>query len=79
MTAKVAEGIAARFFDDGERMERLNVAFAARCLSALGACRHGAPPTRSWALAFEAGEALRPVVLQHLLVGINAHMNLDLA
>lgn len=30
VTAKVAEGIAAGFFDDGPRMERLDVVFATR-------------------------------------------------
>ena len=78
VTAKVAEGIAAGFFDDGERMQRLDVAFAARYLSALDLYHHGGQPTRSWALAFEAAKASRPIILQHLLVAINAHINLDL-
>jgi hypothetical protein len=78
VTAKVAEGIAAGFFDDGERMARLDVTFAQRYLSALAAHERGARPTRSWEIAFGATGARRPIVLQHLLVGINAHINLDL-
>ena len=78
VTAKVAEGITARFFDDGERMQRLDVAFATRYLEALGLYQHGGSPTRSWQLAFEAARGSRPIILQHLLVGINAHINLDL-
>ena len=35
VTAKVAEGIASGFFDDSERMQRLDVAFATRYLTAL--------------------------------------------
>lgn len=78
VTAKVAEGIARGVFEDGERMERLDVAFASRYLSALALHEKGRRPTRSWEVAFEAAASARPIVLQHLLVGINAHINLDL-
>lgn len=78
VTAKVAEGIAAGFFDDGPRMERLDVTFASRYLDALAAHQAGRPPTRSWDLAFRATAQARPLIVQHLLVGMNAHINLDL-
>lgn len=78
VTARVGEGIAAGFFDDGERMERLDVVFANRYLDALETFHRGGEPTRSWAVAFEAGTRVTPIVLQHLLLGINAHINLDL-
>lgn len=78
VTSKVAEGIAAGFFDDGDRMQRLDVTFATRYLSALELHHGGARPTRSWELALAATSASRPIILQHLLVGINAHINLDL-
>ena len=78
VTAKIKEGLAAGFFDDPERMERLDVLFAARYLDAVAAHRVGGRPTDSWALTFDAGDRWRPLVLQHLLVGINAHINLDL-
>src|SRR5215203_4369433 len=78
VTAKVAEGIATGFFDDGERMERLDVTFANRYLTALTTFEAGDNPTRSWQRAFEATTTARPIVLQHLLAGINAHINLDL-
>ncbi len=77
VTAKVRDGIEDGFFDDGDRMARLDVVFANRYLDALERSLRGGTPTRSWALAFAATDA--PVlVLQHLLVGINAHINLDL-
>ncbi len=38
----------------------------------------GRSTTRSWVTAFDAAKRWRPVVLQHLLLGINAHINLDL-
>ena len=79
VTARIAEGIAAGFFDDGERMERFDVAFAHRYLAAVDGDEHGDTPlTRSWELALRAATASRPLILQHLLVAINAHVNLDL-
>jgi hypothetical protein len=34
--------------------------------------------SKSWRLAFEAEDDWWPLVLQHLLLGMNAHINLDL-
>ena len=78
VTAKVKEGLAAGFFDDAARMERLDAIFADRYLDALAAHDAERTTTASWALTFGAGQQRRPLVLQHLLVGINAHINLDL-
>lgn len=78
VTAKVAEGIAAGFFDDGERMERLDVVFACRYLAALEDFEAGRRCTRSWEMAFKATTFARPLIVQHLLAGMNAHINLDL-
>jgi hypothetical protein len=78
VTAKVKEGIAAGFFDDPGRMERLDVLFADRYLDAVAAFRGGEPVTDSWRLSFDAAGRGRSLILQHLLVGINAHINLDL-
>ena len=78
VTAKVAEGIQAGFFDDGPRMAQLDVRFATRYLTALDEHQRGARPTASWRAAFDACTTTRPLVLQHLLAGINAHINLDL-
>jgi hypothetical protein len=78
VTAKVAEGIDVGFFDDAERMTRLDVVFAGRYLSALRAWQAGDHPTKSWEIAFEAARGANLLVLQHLLLGINAHINLDL-
>lgn len=78
VTEEVAEGIAKGEFDDGARMERLDVVFANRYLEAYVARRAGEPVTESWRLAFDAGRDWWSVVLQHLLLGMNAHINLDL-
>jgi hypothetical protein len=78
VTAKVAEGIASGFFDDGERIQRLDVTFANRYLAALRLFQTGGTSTKSWEIALEATGQARPIILQHLLVEINAHINLDL-
>ncbi|HKJ56477.1 MAG TPA: DUF5995 family protein [Nitriliruptoraceae bacterium] len=78
VTATVRQGIDEDFFDDGPRMARLDVAFANRYLDALAAHAAGGQPTRSWQLAFAAADTGNAIVLQHLLVGISAHINLDL-
>lgn len=78
VTAKVKEGVEAGFFDDGARMEHLDALFADRYLDAIDARRAGRPSTASWELTFDAAGRWRHLVLQHLLVGINAHINLDL-
>ncbi|MDX1622278.1 MAG: DUF5995 family protein [Nitriliruptorales bacterium] len=78
VTAKVRDGILSGFFDDDERMERLDVLFANRYLTAVERYRDDLGTTRSWQLNFEVAESPTPIVLQHLLVGINAHINLDL-
>lgn len=78
VTADVAQGIEQDIFEDNARMERLDVLFAQRYLDAFSAYSAGSGCTRSWQVAFEANERRRSVILQYLLLGINAHINLDL-
>lgn len=78
VTVAMRDRIRSGRFDDADRMERFVVAFADRYLDAHRAWRAGEPTTASWALTFEAVGRWRPVALQHLLVGMNAHINLDL-
>lgn len=79
VTAAVKEGIAAGRFEDGPRMERLDVIFANRYLEAFHAHQAGGSPSMCWRAAFAVGKRARAVILQHLLLGMNAHINLDLA
>jgi Family of unknown function (DUF5995) len=78
VTARVKEGIANGEFQDGARMERLDVAFANRYLDARRQYIAGQPVTDSWRVAFDTAKRSPALVLQHLLLGINAHINLDL-
>jgi hypothetical protein len=78
VTIEVQRGIREGRFEDAARMERLDVIFARRYLDAFDAYQRGQPVTRSWRLAFDTAARWRPIVLQHLLLGMNAHINLDL-
>jgi hypothetical protein len=78
VTQAVKDGIAKGQFDNGPLMEQLDVNFAGRYLQAYEQFRSGQQPTRSWQTAFEAASWRRPLIVEHLLAGINAHINLDL-
>ena len=78
VTIKVKEGIATNFFEDGPRMAQLDIVFAKRYLDAYYAFEKSEPLTDSWQRAFDLSTNYWPIVLQHLLIGINAHINLDL-
>ncbi len=78
VTVRVKEGITNNEFEDGPRMEKLDVVFANRYLAAVHAFRNGQQPSVSWQAAFNASKRRSPLVLQHLLLGMNAHINYDL-
>jgi hypothetical protein len=78
VTRAVKEGIAKGEFDDGPRMERLDVIFANRYIAAYEMYRSGELPSLAWFRAFNAAQSDGHIVLQHLLAGMNAHINLDL-
>jgi hypothetical protein len=78
VTIKVKEGIASGRFEDGPRMGRLDVIFANRYLDALARFRDGERPSECWLVAFQATSRWRLLFFQHLLLGVNAHINFDL-
>lgn len=78
VTVKVQEGIHRNFFDDSARMEQLDVIFAQRYIDAYHAFFSNKELTHSWDSCFRYSGKYWPIVLQHLLAGMNAHINLDL-
>jgi Family of unknown function (DUF5995) len=72
---KINEG---NFFADNERMEKLDVVFANRYLEAYSNYKSGKPCSASWQLAFDAAKTWKPLVIDHLMAGMNAHIGLDL-
>lgn len=77
-TENVRRGILQGRFADGPRMERLDVVFANRYLEAYERHRAGLAPTEAWRYAFARADEADHLVLQHLMLGMNAHINLDL-
>lgn len=73
--AHIIEG---SFFENNQIVERFAEGFAARYLDAWRAWLVGGVLTESWRLIFEAGRTNDGVAMQHVLLGINAHANLDL-
>ena len=78
MTIAVRDGINQNKFEDGKRMEKLDIIFANRYLGAWDAYIHKKPCTNGWKYAFDACNNNDLIVLQHLILGINTHINLDL-
>src|SRR5688572_24228267 len=78
VTLAVRDGIARGEFDDGPRMERLDVIFANRYITAYDTYRSGELPSTAWFKAVNAAQTSNHIVLQHLLAGMNAHIDLDL-
>ena len=78
VTIQVKAGIAAGLFEDGPRLEKLDVTFANGYLAALDAFRNGRPLSKCWLVSFQMAAQWPPIILQHLLTGLNAHINFDL-
>lgn len=78
VTCRIKEGIEQNEFEDGKRMERLDIIFAERYINAWKKWITEEAPTHSWEAAFNATKDSTTIILQHLLLGINAHINLDL-
>lgn len=78
VTVRIKEGMENGRFQDPDRLEHLDVVFAQRYLHAYRQYRQGQQPTRAWAYAFDRAQEPQHTVLQHLLLGMNAHINLDL-
>ncbi len=78
VTVRVRDAIQKGEFEDNVRMEQFDVAFANRYLTAVQQWRDKEHPTGPWQVAFDASKKSSRLVLQHLLLGMNAHINLDL-
>jgi hypothetical protein len=76
-TAQVKQAILDKQFEDNARMEELDVAFANLYLATYQQYTSGLQCSSSWQMAFEAKNE-RITIIQHLLLGMNAHINLDL-
>ncbi len=78
VTQSVKDHIEQGYFENNERMERLDVVFANRYLKAYDQYLHSEACTNAWQVAFDGSKNKKLIVLQHLFLGMNAHINLDL-
>jgi hypothetical protein len=78
VTVKVKEGIDGGQFSNGASLAKLDITFANRYFDALDKWTRGEPVSKSWQVAFDNGKKPSVLVLQHLLLGMNTHINLDL-
>lgn len=78
VTLRIKEGIAKNEFENNVRMEKLDVLFANRYIEAYHQYNSGLTLSESWKAAFNAAKENAFLIMQHLLLGINAHINLDL-
>ncbi len=79
VTRRIKDGIHTGRFDDGPRMDRVDTAFANYYLRAYAAHRDGGTVSAPWRLAFDFARGSKSGIFQHLLLGMNAHINFDLA
>jgi len=78
VTRRVRDGLRDNEFPDPEVMEDLDVLFATRWLDACRGWWDDAPVTSPWRVAFDASLNEKITLMQHLMLGMNAHINFDL-
>jgi hypothetical protein len=78
VTEKVKKGIQQGIFQDNARMEKLDVVFTNRYIEAYYTYKNAGSPSARWEVAYNDSNSYWLIVLQHLLLGMNAHINLDL-
>lgn len=77
-TFEIASEIALGNFEDNQRLEKFDVAFAQLYLDAYSAYKNNEEVSAAWAYAFDQVD--KPLtIVQHIMLGMNAHINLDLA
>ena len=76
-TYEIKKAILANKFEDNPRMEKFDVLFANKYLEVFDDFRAGRQVCRSWTVSFRAKKE-RMTILQHIILGMNAHINYDL-
>lgn len=81
VTLAIRKAINEGVFDDGHRIEELDVVFAQRYFNALNAYFYPEEhpgPTLPWDVAFVGAQDRQAIILQHLMSAFNAHITFDL-
>jgi Family of unknown function (DUF5995) len=76
-TAQIKQAILDKKFEDNDRMQKLDVAFANIYLNAYKNFGLNETISKSWMEAFKSKNE-KLTTIQHIILGMNAHINLDL-
>ena len=76
-TAQIMEAVQNGRFEDNPRMEKMDVTFANLYIKAYYDYKEGNHVSHAWQSSFDARNSGISIV-QHLMLGMNAHINLDL-
>jgi len=79
VTVEVRSAIHAGLFDDGARMDRFDTVFGNRYLDAYDSWRRDRKGPRCWREAFGLLDDRGTIIIQHVVLGVSAHINFDLA
>lgn len=77
-TRDIEDAARAGVFEAPDELRRMIVTFANRYFAARAQFRANQPMSRAWALAFRAAHSTSALVVQHILLAMNAHINVDL-
>ena len=77
-TYEIKTAILNKEFQNSKRLEKLDVIFANLFISAFYQYLNNKSIAKSWRYAFDVSKEKKSLV-QHILLGMNAHINLDLA
>jgi hypothetical protein len=81
ITLAIHDAISDGVFDDGRRIEQLDVAFAQRYFNALNAYFHPDEyqgPTLPWEVSLVGEQNDQAIILQQMMTALNAHITFDL-
>jgi hypothetical protein len=79
VTVEVRAAMRAGLFEDAARMDRFDTIFSDRYFAAYDSWRRDHSGPRCWREAFGKLDDPDTIIVQHLVLGVNAHINLDLA
>lgn len=79
VAAAIEERVEQGKFDDNERLATLDVHFVNYYIFAMNCAFSGAPAPAHWQLAIDAAKKPGTLVLEHLFLAMNAHINYDLS
>ncbi len=76
-TAQIKQAVIDRRFEDNDRMQIMDVAFANLYINAYKSFCLNNSISKSWMVAFQSQNE-KLTIIQHIILGMNAHINLDL-